>query len=56
MLAANPNLTADEVQAILQETADPIELRQAAYDPTGWSRTHGYGRVNAYRAVQEALR
>ncbi|MCC6723956.1 MAG: S8 family serine peptidase [Saprospiraceae bacterium] len=54
MLSANPNLTAKEVKEILQSTADKIG------DPSeyknGRSRKFGYGRVNADKAVAEALR
>jgi subtilisin family serine protease len=54
MLSANPNLTAKEVKDILQKTADKIG------DPSeyvnGHSRKYGYGRVNADKAVAEAIR
>lgn len=54
LLSANPNLTAKEVKQILQQTADKIG------DPSeyknGHSRKFGYGRVNADKAVAEALR
>jgi subtilisin family serine protease len=54
MLSANPNLTAKEVKNILKQTADKIG------DPSeytnGHSRKYGYGRVNADKAVAEALR
>lgn len=48
MLSANPYLSADEVQAILQNTADN-------FTGGGWDTNMGYGRVNANRAVQGAL-
>ncbi len=54
ILSANPDLTAKEVKDILQKTADkigsPSEYRN------GHSVKYGYGRVNAGRAVAEALR
>lgn len=54
ILSANPDLTAKEVKDILQNTADkigsPSEYRN------GHSVKYGYGRVNAGRAVAEALR
>ena len=54
MLSANPNLTSREVKEILIKTADKIgnswEYR------IGHSKKYGYGRVNALRAVEEALR
>jgi len=48
MLSANPYLSADEVQTILQNTADDV-------NGGGWDTTMGYGRVNANHAVQGAL-
>jgi len=48
VLSANPYLTADEVQTILQNTADDIGL-------AGKDIETGYGRVNANKAVQAAL-
>lgn len=54
ILSANPDLTAKEVKDILQKTADKIG------SPTdyvnGHSIKYGYGRVNADKAVAEALR
>src|SRR5262249_40213356 len=50
--------TADEVRAILIDTADKIDRANARYtpDPSGreYSPTHGYGRVNAGKAVARA--
>jgi len=54
MLSANPELTAKEVKAILEETAD--EIGQSWEYSNGHSTKYGYGRVNADRAVAEALR
>jgi subtilisin family serine protease len=48
VLSANPYLSADEVQTILQNNADDVS-------PAGWDVETGYGRVNANRAVQGAL-
>jgi len=53
ILAANSSLTSDQVQDILQSTADKIEKYE--YNSSGWNEHVGYGRVNAYRAVQAAL-
>jgi len=54
MLSANPDLTAREVKEILRSTADQVGNR-AEYR-NGHSLRYGYGRVNADRAVAEALR
>jgi subtilisin family serine protease len=65
MLSINPALTAQEVREILQMTADKIVdrstdpqlgLSYGIYDANGHSRWFGYGKVNAFRAVQEAQR
>jgi subtilisin-like proprotein convertase family protein len=54
MLSANPELTAAEVKAILQETAEKIDPEGGGYDSDGHSRIYGFGRVDAHRAVQAA--
>ncbi len=55
MLSANPNLTAAQVKSILERTADKIGFA-SDYDSRGHSVKYGYGRVNAEKAVAEALR
>ncbi|MBL7791164.1 MAG: S8 family serine peptidase [Saprospiraceae bacterium] len=54
ILSANPDLKASEVKEILQKTADKIG------DPSEYTNGHslrfGYGRINADKAVAEALR
>jgi subtilisin family serine protease len=63
ILSANPDLTAQQVKRILQETADKIVdsdpdpqlgLREGAYNGNGHSQWFGYGKVNAAKAVQTA--
>ena len=54
MLSANPDLTARAVKEILQQTADKIGPPSEYIN--GHSVRYGYGRVNADRAVAEALR
>jgi subtilisin family serine protease len=63
MLSANPDLTAQQVRRILQETTDKIVdpnpdpqlgLREGTYDGNGHSQWFGYGKVNAFKAVQAA--
>ncbi|MFK7945978.1 MAG: S8 family serine peptidase [Saprospiraceae bacterium] len=54
MLTANPNLTAKEVKNILIQTADKIGHPTEYVN--GHSRRYGYGRVNADKAVAEAIR
>ena len=64
VLSANPRLTAKEVRAILQTTADKIVdtgkdrqlgLALGAYDEKGHSQWFGYGKVNAFKAVAKAI-
>lgn len=54
MLTVNPNLTRTEVIEILKQTSDKIDAENAAYDVSGFSRSHGWGRVNAGAAVARA--
>lgn len=65
MLSINPDLTAREVQQILQQTADRIVdqvpdaqlgLSLGSYDATRYSAWFGSGKVNAIRAVELAQR
>ena len=52
LLSVDPALTSKDVQKILQDTADKIGT---GYDATGFSPRFGHGRVNAARAVAEAV-
>ncbi|MGB7443836.1 MAG: S8 family serine peptidase [Coleofasciculaceae cyanobacterium] len=63
VLSVNPELTAQEVKKILEETADKIVdsepdpqlgMRLGTYDTNGHSQWFGYGKVNAFKAVQAA--
>lgn len=65
ILSANPNLKAQDVRRILQETADKIvdpnpdpQLGNTLgnYDQNGYSQWFGYGKVNAEKAVSMAQR
>ncbi len=53
ILSANSAYTSDEVQNVLQESADKID--RYPYAASGWNKHVGYGRVNAYNAVRQAL-
>ena len=55
MLSVNPDLTARQVKEILIKTADKIGS-PLEYDTTGHSLKYGFGKVNADKAVKEALR
>jgi hypothetical protein len=58
VLTARPSLAREQVQRLLQDTADKIEPGEADYSPVnGFSQgkgtpTHAYGRVNAFEAVR----
>jgi subtilisin family serine protease len=63
VLSVNPELTALQVKQILQQSADKIldsdpdpqlGTRYGSYDNRGHSQWFGYGKVNAYKAVQAA--
>ncbi|CAN7749572.1 proprotein convertase P-domain-containing protein [Variovorax sp. LjRoot84] len=65
VISANPQLTAKEVREILQSTADKIldpgtdpQLGNqfGNYDANGHSPWFGHGRINAFKAVTEAVR
>lgn len=64
VLSANPGLTAADVRDILEATADKIEDPDpdaqlgngfGTYDPQGRCHWFGFGKVNAFRAVREAI-
>lgn len=55
MLAANPALTWQQVKTILRNSCDRIDEVQGAYGANGHSPLYGYGRLNAEKAVQNAL-
>lgn len=53
LLAQNPLLTRQEVLTKLTKSADKIESAQAKYNSSGFSETYGYGRLNAFGALQQ---
>lgn len=64
VLSANPELTAAEVRQVLQQTADKIVdsnpdpqlgFKKGTYENGGHSEWFGYGKVNAFKAVQAAV-
>lgn len=55
LLALEPDLTREALEAILERTADKIDPAGAAYDENGFSRRAGHGRVNAARAVRAVV-
>ena len=49
VLSKNPTLSAAEVQAILEDTAEEIGCQ--SYDGNGYNKYYGHGRVNAFDAL-----
>jgi hypothetical protein len=52
VLSVNPDLTRNELRAIMLETADKIG--GVVYDADGHNDDYGFGRVNAFSAVRRA--
>jgi subtilisin family serine protease len=52
LLSLNPDLAPDEVQRVLEHTADKIDPANADYNAQGFSTRAGFGRLNAGRAVR----
>lgn len=59
ILSANPNLTQQEARDILERNADKVNgysYSNTSGQPNGtWNNEVGYGRVNALKAVEEAI-
>jgi subtilisin family serine protease len=55
VLAANPQLSRDELRVMLEQTAEKIGPA-SRYDQKGHSADFGFGRVNAAKAVAQALK
>ncbi|WP_309641484.1 S8 family serine peptidase [Flavobacterium sp.] len=54
MLAHNPNLSPTQVREIIQNTAQD-QVGNPTEDTAGFDQYMGYGRVNAYAALQQTL-
>ena len=55
LLGANPSLTAKEIRYILRKSCDKVHHFEAEYDHHGHSNSFGFGRINAYKAMQYAI-
>ena len=53
VLSINEKLTPNDVYNIITETADKIG--QYDYNENGWNKYLGYGRINAFKAVNKVL-
>ncbi len=60
VLSVNPNLTREEVKSIIERTARKLQgynFISLAEHPNGtWNEEVGYGLIDAYAAVQEAIK
>lgn len=50
-LSVRPNATSLDIRSDLTQTANKIDQAAANYDANGHSQTHGFGRLNAGKAV-----
>lgn len=48
----NSNLYNDDIEHLIQISADKVRTDLYTYDSNGWNINIGYGRVNVYRALQ----
>lgn len=55
VLSRNPELRWDEVRRVLQHSCDRIDTSGGNYNADGHSDWYGFGRLNAERAVRNAL-
>ena len=55
MLSVNPELTWQEVRAIIKETCEKIDVANGQYDAQGHSKFYGHGKIDAEKAVKRAL-
>ena len=54
LFAQNPSLTFDEIRTILRETAED-QVGDPSEDTNGFDIYHGYGRMNAYNALNQQV-
>ncbi len=54
ILDLNQNLTVSQIHNILKHSAD--EIGQYSYNSNGWNQYMGYGRINAYEALDYTLK
>jgi subtilisin family serine protease len=54
VISVNPSLTSQQVRQVLRNCCDKIDPNNARYDAAGFSNSHGFGRLNARRALDLA--
>jgi subtilisin family serine protease len=55
MIAVNPALTPPDIKTIIQKSCKKIDVKNARYNEHGHSDWYGYGRIDAGKAVKNAL-
>ncbi|MGC0379238.1 S8 family serine peptidase [Streptomyces sp. SAI-229] len=55
-LSVSPDLTRDQLRAVMRESADKVGGPDVRYDAAGHNDDYGFGRVNASQAVTMAVR
>ena len=55
ILSVNPELTYQEVKEIIKNSCEKIDSEYADYDEDGHSLFYGYGKINAWMAVNNAV-
>ena len=53
-MSANPDLTYQEVKAVLRDSCEKIDAESGTYDERGHSPLYGFGRPDIARAVELA--
>jgi hypothetical protein len=56
LLAANPALSPTQVKSIVRRSCARIDATNGKYDSKGHSHWYGYGRIDAGKAVENALK
>lgn len=54
ILARNPQLTWQQVKDVIRLSCDRIDEANGKYDDEGHSSLYGYGRINAFKAIEQA--
>lgn len=54
VISENPTLTSEQIRIMLRNCCDKIDPNNANYNASGFSKTHGFGRLNARRALELA--
>jgi hypothetical protein len=56
MLSIKPDLSRAEAYKIMFQSADKVDASRAKYDANGHSKTHGYGRINIRKLIDNVMK